>query len=174
MKTRCLPLFGALGFLLLLPFFLPRRTRVLRRKIIQASPNEIFPFINDLRNWPRWTEWNRREEIHFTYDGSTQGIGATQRWDAPRKGGVLKIVQSVENERVTYGLDLHCGNQHLEGLLALEPLGVVTRVSWLSKWESGPNPYVRYRDLLLKVFIGRDFEAGLENLKSVVEKQAVA
>lgn len=174
MKSRYFPLLGALGFLLVFPFFLSRKTRVLRRKIIRAAPSGVFPFLNDLRNWPRWTEWNRREEVHFTYDGPPSGIGATQRWENARTDGSLKIVQSVENERVTYDLDMHQGKHHLEGVIALERLGAVTRVSWLCKWDSGPNPYVRYRDLLIKVVVGRDFEAGLENLKNAVENQPVA
>ncbi|MDP9291319.1 MAG: SRPBCC family protein [Verrucomicrobiota bacterium] len=174
MKSRYFPLLGALGFLLVFPFFLSRKTRVLRRKIIRAAPAEVFPFINDLRNWPRWTEWNRRDDFHFTYDGPPSGIGATQRWENSRGDGSLKVVQSVENERVTYDLEMNRGKYHLEGLIALEPLGAVTRVSWLCKWQSGTNPYNRYRDLFFKVVIGRDFEAGLENLKGVIENQRVA
>jgi Polyketide cyclase / dehydrase and lipid transport len=155
-----------------LPFFLPRRPRVVRRILIRAKPAEIFPFLNDLRNWPLWTTWARRDNIHFSYDGAPSGIGAVQRWEARSLEGVLKITQSVPDERVVYDLTMGHGRYFMEGVLSLESFGELTRVTWLCKWHSGPNPYMRYIDLAFKWRIGRDFGAGLENLRQLVEDRS--
>src|SRR5438477_12747671 len=110
------------AFALVFPFFINRRIRVFRRAVIRAKPPEIFPFINDLRNWPLWTEWARREDIHFSYDGLPAGVGAIQRWENNRMSGEMKVVQSVDDQRVTYDLDIDHGKYLLEGVLALEPV----------------------------------------------------
>jgi hypothetical protein len=155
------------GVLIVLPYFLPRKSRVLRRTLVRAKPHDIFPLVNDLKNWPQWTAWNRKEKIDYAYDGISAGPGAVQKWRSSRQHGTLHIVQSVENERVTYDLDM--GPFHIEGLLAIEPLGLFSRVSWLCKWNTGANPYLRYRDLIGRFMIGRDFDTGLANLKQLGE-----
>ena len=88
--------------------------------------------------------------------------------------GAMRLVQSVENEQVVYHADLgRKGHPHpVDGILTLEPLGEATRVTWFSRWDSGPNPYARYRSLLAKWIGGRDFAAGLRNLKELVETKA--
>ncbi|MEA3187207.1 MAG: hypothetical protein QOD99_1037 [Chthoniobacter sp.] len=158
--------------LLGLPLFLSRRPRVARRMILRGKPADIFPLINDLRNWPRWTEWSRREEMHFSYDGPPSGVGAVQRWSSARMDGSMRITHSVPDQRIAYDLDICVGKYRLEGAISLEPIGQNnTRVTWLCKWHASPNPYARYMDLLFKFWIGRDFERSLENLRALVKTE---
>jgi len=174
MKNRILlRLLAFAAFVLVFPFFLRRRHRVVRRAILRGTPAEIFPLINDLRNWPRWTTWNRREEIHYTYEGSPSGIGAVQKWSSRRMDGTIHIVQSVPDERIAYTLDIADGKYHMDGVIVVEPVRKhLTRVTWVAGWHGNPNPYERYVDLLMRWWIGRDFEAGLENLRELAESPA--
>ena len=71
MKRLPFRLFVLATFLLVFPFFLRRRPRVERRITILAPPSAIFPFLNDLQNWPLWTAWSRREEMHYTFIETT-------------------------------------------------------------------------------------------------------
>jgi polyketide cyclase/dehydrase/lipid transport protein len=174
MRKTPLPLFAAAAFLLVFPFFVNRRMRVVRRKTIRAKPAEIFPFINDLRNWPLWTEWSQRDEMHFAYDGPPAGVGAVQQWSTDRMQGALKIIQSVADTRIAYELDMAGGKWRIDGVIALEPAGEFTSVTWTCKWDSGPNPYAVYLGLFMKRCIARDFAAGLVNLKDLVETKAPA
>jgi hypothetical protein len=160
--------------LLALPFFLHKKWRVARRIIIHAKPGAIFPHLNDLRNWPLWTEWARRGEMQFSHGGPESGVGAVQFWDTGRLNGVLKIVQSHPDERIAYELDVQAGKYRLDGAIALEPIGESTRVTWMCRWESGSNPYSRYLDLYCKWRLNHDFEAGLENLRDLVENPSRA
>lgn len=171
MKNTPRHLFALAVFLLIFPLFLTRRPRVVRRILLRAKPPEIFPYLNDLRNWPLWTEWARRDEVHFSYDGAPAGVGAIQRWESSRTNGKIRIVHSALDERVTYDLDMGNGRYKIDGVLALEPIGEYTRVTWLCKWSLNPNPYRRYFDLFLTRMMGHDFAAGLENLKDLVENR---
>ncbi|MEI8342944.1 MAG: SRPBCC family protein [Verrucomicrobiota bacterium] len=168
MKKSCPNLFPLVVSLLLIPFFLHRKWRVVRRIIIHAKSKEIFPYLNDLQNWPLWTEWAMRDDVHYSYGDVKAGVGAVQNWETRRMSGTMKIIQSVQDERVVYDLDLNHGKCRLEGVLSLEEIDGSTRVTWLCKWESGPNPYRRYLDVVYKLLLKRDFQLGLENLRDLV------
>jgi hypothetical protein len=164
---------GALALLLgIFPFFLPRRPRIARRILIRADRSHIFPLFNDLRNWPRWTAWNQRREIEYHYDGPPAGAGATQHWRAPGHSGVLHMTQSHEGERIAYTLTM--GNRWLlEGAISLEEIAPhQTRVLWIARWQGAALPWARYMDLMMMWWIGRDFAAGLENLRKLAETTA--
>ena len=156
-------------FLAVFPFFLRRRPRVVRQITILAPPAAIFPFLNELRNWPLWTAWSEREEIHYAYGETSIGTGAEQRWRNARMDGVLRVVRSDADERIDYELVMRAGTYRLFGRLELQPDGACTRVTWKCVWDLSENPYRRYLDLFLRWMIGRDFAAGLANLKTLVE-----
>lgn len=156
-------------FLLVFPFFLRRRPRVERRITICATPEEIFPFLNDLRNWPLWSPWARREEIEFSYGGQFEGVGAVQRWRGAKISGVTRVVRSDVPERIDYEVEVSGGKYQLLGRFLLTRDGECTRVAWRCVWEPALNPYMRYFDLFLRWMLSRDFTAGLQHLKTAVE-----
>jgi len=154
------------------PFFLPRRPRIARRILIRADGAHVFPLINDLRNWPRWTAWNQRQEIEYHYDGPPAGTGATQHWRSRRHSGVLHVTQSHEGDRIAYTLMMDDA-WLLEGAISLQEIAPhQTRVLWISRWEGAAIPWFRYRDLLMMWWIGRDFSTGLQNLRRLAETTA--
>ncbi len=170
MKTLRFRLFLFAIFLLVFPFFLRRRPRVERRITILAPPATVFPFLNDLRNWPLWTAWSQQEELHFAYGETVSGVGAEQRWQGCRMNGTLRIVKSEADERIDYEVEMNDGQYQLVGRIELHPDGACTRLVWKCAWDRAENPYRRYFDLLMRWFIRRDFAQGLVNLKALVER----
>jgi hypothetical protein len=161
-------------FLLVFPFFLRRRPRVERRITILAPPSAIFPFLNELRNWPLWTEWSRREPIDYEYGATSAGEGAEQRWASRNMSGVMRIFKTERDERIDYELEMGDGAYQIVGRIELHPDGACTRLVWKCAWDLARNPYRRYFDIVLRWMIRADFAAGLENLKAVVESTAKA
>jgi hypothetical protein len=154
------------------PFFLPRKPRIARRTLVRADRPHIFPLLNDLRNWPRWTSWNRRQEIEYHYDGPPAGPGATQHWRGSGHNGTLHITQSHEPERIAYTLTMD-DSFMLEGAISLEEIAPhQTRVLWVARWQGADFPLARYKDLLMMLWIGHDFTSGLENLRALAETTA--
>lgn len=156
-------------FLLVFPFFLRRRPRVEQRITILAKPSSIFPFLNDLRNWPLWTVWDQREEIDYEYGDTSTGEGAEQRWASHHMSGVLRITKSEADERVDYELEMGDCAYLVVGRIELQPDGACTRLVWKCAWDLARNPYRRYFDLVMRWMMRRDYAAGLENLKRLVE-----
>lgn len=169
MKSLRSRLLLLVAFLLVFPFFLRRRPRVEQRITILAPPEAIFPFLNDLRNWPLWTVWEQREELDYSYGPVTEGDGAEQRWASENMSGVLRILKSERDERVDYELLMGDGTYEVVGRIELHPDGACTRVLWKCAWDLAKNPYRRYFDLLMRWMMRRDYAAGLENLKTLVE-----
>jgi hypothetical protein len=172
MKSHRSRLLLFVTFLLVFPFFLRRRPRVERHITVLAPPSAIFPFVNDLRNWPLWTAWNRREAIDYEYGAVSAGEGAEQRWSSRRLSGVMRIFKAERDERIDYELAMGEDAYQIVGRIELHPDGACTRVVWKCAWDLAKNPYRRYFDILLRWMIRSDFAAGLENLKTLVESSA--
>ena len=159
-----------LGFLAVLPFFVSRRARVCKSIWIDVPPAGVFPFINTLKNWPLWTEWSRQnEKMEVRYEGPESGDGATQHWSSCCTRGTTRLLASLPDQRITYSVEMQDGRYEIDGMFSLEPESSGTRVTWAAWWLGAENPYARYGDLAMRLFIGRDFAAGLENLKELVE-----
>jgi len=156
-------------FLLVFPFFLRRRPRVERRITILAPPATIFPFLNDLRNWPLWTVWGEQEALHFTCSANAAGTGAEQHWSGCKFDGTMRILKSDTDERIDYELEMSGGFAPIVGRIELHPDGACTRLVWKCAWDRAENPYRRYLDQFMRWMIGRDFVASLAKLKRVVE-----
>ena len=165
--------FGVFALALgILPFFLPRRPRIARRILVRADRFHIFPLINDLRNWPRWTAWSHRREIEYHYEGPPSGAGATQHWRSGRHSGVLHVTQSHEGERIAYTFMMD-DRWLLEAAISLEEAAPhMTRILWIARWQGAALPWARYGDLLMMAWLARDFSAGLENLRHLAETTA--
>ena len=56
------------------------------------------------------------------------------------------------------------------GKLELTPAGSNTNVTWTNAGDLGGNPVVRYFGLVMDSMVGKDFRAGLNNLKTLAEK----
>ena len=153
-------------FLLVFPFFLRRKWRVTGQINIPAKPPEIFPYLNDLRNWPLWTEWATPDKIEYSYGALTAGTGAEQTRETRKMKAIIRITQSVLDSRVAYTVAMEQGT--IEGAIGLEETEAGARVTWFYKWESGPNPYGRYLDAYHRLLLKRDIKAGLENLRHLI------
>jgi hypothetical protein len=152
----------------------PDTFRVERATSINAPPDKIFPFVNNLRAFALWSPYEKKDPgMQRTYSGAPLGKGAVYEWDGDKNvgSGRLAIADSSPPSKVT---------MHLEMLRPLEahniveftftPKGDATDVTWAM---NGRVPYIAK---ILHVFInvdrmvGQDFEAGLANLKAVAEK----
>ncbi len=140
-----------------------------RRITILARPASIFPFLNDLRNWPLWSAWGEKASFDYEYGPITTGEGAEQHWACPAISGIMRIVKVVPDERIDYEVEMGDGAYRVVGRIELHPDGACTRIVWKCAWDRAANPYRRYFDLLLRWMMRHDFAAGLENLKVLVE-----
>jgi len=152
----------------------PGAFRVQRAASIKAPAEQIFPLIDDFHRWGSWSPWEKRDPaMKRAFGGASSGRGAIYEWDGNAKVGKgrMEITDRSPPSRVTVKLDFL---RPLEGHniceFTLEPTGDATSVTWAMR---GAVPFI---GKVIHVFfnmdrmVGRDFEAGLSNLKAVVEK----
>ena len=150
------------GVFLVVPFFISRRSRVVRSTWVQADPAMIFAYLGRPGAWLEWAFPEPPLETAATDTSLT--------WTTP--GGVrhLELLGGAENRHIGYALEID--GHRFEGVVTLVPLGNATRVLWAGWWVGDANPYARYGDLLGRWQTGRMFERGLQRLRALVETQA--
>ncbi len=149
-------------------------TFVVERSIdIQASPEKIFGYINDFHQWTKWSPYEKLDPaMKKFYSGASNGPGAKYAWKGNNKAGVgsIEIIAVTESSKLLMNLDFI---KPLEGHnvveFKLQPQGNATHVTWQMR---GNSPYVsKIMGLFFNMdkMIGRDFEEGLANLKTLAE-----
>ena len=86
----------------------PDTFRVERATNITASPEKIFPLINDFNSWRTWSPWENMDlTLKRTYSGSPNGKGAVYEWDGNNQVGTgrMEIMESAPSSRITIKLD---------------------------------------------------------------------
>jgi len=147
-------------------FFLPAKWSVQRSKLIEADPEAIHPYANDLGRWPEWVPWNSERDatLDVTYAEQTVGVGAKHMWTSEKSGnGELTITASDPDTGIEFELVMEDGQFRALGEIEYELLDGGTRVHWIHHGEMGWNPLHRWMGLLLKKLMGDDFEEGSPN-----------
>ncbi len=153
---------------------LPGTFRYERRAMINAAPDKIFPLINDFHAWQTWSPWEKLDPGQKrTYSGAPAGPGAVYAWEGNNKVGEgrMEILETTPSNRVLVKLDfLKPFKAQNFTEFSLEPAGAATNVTWTMY---GPNPFMsKVLGLMMNMekMIGKDFEAGLANMKAAAEK----
>jgi len=152
----------------------PDRFSVRREITIKAPAEKIFPLIDDFHQWVVWSPYEHRDPaMKRTYSGLESGKGAVYAWDGNKDvgSGRMEILESAPASKIVIQLDFFKPFEaHNTAEFTMLPQGDGTHVTWLMH---GPAPFM---NKLMQVFmnldnmIGKDFEAGLVNLKTVAEK----
>ena len=163
-----------IGGILALAATKPDSFRVQRTATINAPPDKVFPLIDDFKGWGAWSPYEKRDpNMKRTFGQITKGKGAVYAWDGNGEVGKgrMEITESTPASRVAIKLDfIEPFEGHNTAEFTLAPKGQSTDVTWAMH---GPAPFI---SKLMQVFfnfdtmIGKDFEDGLANLKSVAEK----
>jgi hypothetical protein len=150
----------------------PNELRIERSARINASPERIFPHINDFSRWVNWSPYESLDpDMRKTFTGASAGKGAIYEWDGNAKAGKgrMEILHSSPT-RIDIKLDFERPfKANNTAAFALAPNGTSTNVTWSIH---GPQPLMsRVMGVFVNMdqLIGRDFERGLQNLKSVAE-----
>ncbi len=155
-------------------FLLPREVTVARSIEIDAPPDAVFPYVNSLKATQEWSPWLERDpNAQVTYNDTEAGVGAAMEWasEEPTVGsGKQEIIASNANESVRTALDF--GDMGTaEATFLLDETGDTTMVTWTLDTDMGAGPVGRWMGLMMDSWVGADYEAGLLNLKTLVESR---
>ncbi|KJC58130.1 polyketide cyclase [Bradyrhizobium sp. LTSPM299] len=164
----------AIAVVLILAAAKPDTLRVVRAISIKAPAERIFPLINDFHQWVAWSPYETRDPaMKRTYVGAERGQGAVYAWDGNKNvgSGRMEILDASVPSKIVIKLDFFKPFEgHNTAEFTMLPQGDATSVTWTMY---GPAVFM---SKLMQVFInldhmiGKDFEAGLANLKKLTEK----
>jgi Polyketide cyclase / dehydrase and lipid transport len=152
----------------------PDSFSVQRKMSIQAPPDKIFPLINDFHNWNSWSPWEKLDPgMTRTHSGAASGKGAVYEWDGNSKVGKgrMEITDASAPSEIAIKLDfLKPFEGHNIAEFTLEPQGDSTNVTWDMHGPSSLVSKVMQVFISMDKLIGKDFDSGLANLKTIAEK----
>ena len=164
----------AIACLLLFAVTRPASFTVNRSIAIKAPADKIFALIQDLHRWAAWSPWeNKDPAMKRTFGGTPAGLGAVYEWTGNKNVGQgrMEIVETKAPEKVVIKLDfIKPFEAHNMAEFTLLPTGDTITVTWSMY---GPSPYIaKVMGMFVSMdkMVGKDFDAGLVNLKTVAEK----
>ena len=159
-----LAIFAAIGSLL------PRSYDFATQIEIEAPADKIFPQINTISNWKKWTQWNPNEIPGLTvqYSGAASGEGATQSWTDVRGSGKLWITNSVANRQVDY--EMRFANfPNMTSQIELMEAGEHTNVRWSSRGRLPGGPFYGFFAPFFSTQMRNQYDQSLTKLKENME-----
>jgi hypothetical protein len=151
----------------------PDSFRIERSALIKASPEKIFPRLNDLRAWTAWSPWETIDPaLKRTYSGAAAGKGAVYAWEGNKDVGAgrMEITESAVPAKIVIALHfLKPFEAHNTSEFTLAREADATRVTWSLY---GPSPYLAKLMSLffsMDAMVGSQYEKGLAKLKAISE-----
>lgn len=153
-------------------YLLSPKFTVSRSVVVGAAPDKVYPLVAEPRQWKHWSVWNLRDPaMAIEYSGPVSGVGAAWSWKSKSEGdGKMTFTAAEPGRRVAFDLYFPDFGTTSQGELSLAPEGSGTKVTWTMNGDMGSNPFFRWIALNADSMVGKDFEAGLANLKAAAEK----
>ena len=144
-----------------------------RSTTIQAPPEKVYALIEDFRQWPQWSPYEKLDPAaKKTFSGSTSGQGAVYEWEGNSQAGSgrIEITEAKSPSQLTMALHMikpfGCHNLVV---FTCDKQGDATKVTWSMQ---GPQPFMgKVMGLFMNMdkMVGGQFEEGLANLKAAAE-----
>jgi hypothetical protein len=170
-------LVGIIVLFLIIAFFLKKDYTVGKEITINKSKQAVFEYLKFLKNQNKFNVWASMDPIMKTNFTGTDGTeGFISAWDSDNKNvgkGEQEIVKIIDGERIDYEIRFikPFKSTSYAYITTLAVDGNHTKVHW---GFSGNMKYPTNLTLLfmnMEKMIGGDLEKGLENLKTILEKE---
>lgn len=174
MNTILYILAGVVLLILILAIIAPKTYHVSRSIVIAKPKSEVFENLRFLKNQDQWSPWNQKDpDMEKKFTGTDGEVGAISYWNGNKDvgEGEQEITKIVEGERVESQLRfLKPWESTSDAYLATESVDAnATKVTW---GFSGKNKFpfsIMMLFMNMDKMVGKDFEEGLDNLKSNLE-----
>ncbi len=150
----------------------PSDFRVARSASIPATPDVVFPHVNDLKKWQEWSPWAKMDpNCKVVFEGPVAGVGAKFSWAGNNDvgAGSMTITESRPNEVIRFKLAFL---KPMEGTCDTEftfkPEGGATLVTWTMTGKSSFPAKAISLFMDCDKMVGGQFEQGFKNLKAVI------
>lgn len=152
----------------------PKTYEVERSIVICAPKNQVFFHVQFWNNWKDWSPWAEEDStMQVTVEGADGAKESLQRWTGEKAGKGEMINTGVKlNERIDYHLKFFDPwESESDGYIRVEEKNGTTEVTWGFYGESTFPWNILNLFVSMDKMVGKDFEAGLDLLKSLCEAE---
>ena len=173
LKTIGVVLLILFALIIAISSFAPSRMKLEESILIKAKPQVIFDELNDLKKWPDWSAWSQKDkDIKWSFSDPSYGQGASMSWESSMVGsGKQAIEVSDPNRHVITKLNFSGwqGDNYESFFIEEVPEGSkVTRSLEGAEFQF----FLRGFGILMHKMVKKDYQQGLENLKSICESKS--
>lgn len=141
---------------------------------VAATPDALFPFINNSKKSFEWMPWSESDPtVEIEYSGPVEGVGSFSSWKGKEMGvGTAEVIESIPNQvvktKLTYTEPFAMSQM---AQVSLTPTSRGTIVKWSVSGQS--NYFFRLIGIFVSCdkMIGGEFEKGLRKLKMLTESK---
>lgn len=157
-------------------FTRPAAFSVQRSITIQSPADLPFALVNDFHRWAAWSPWEKKDPgMTRTFLGADAGLDAMYEWAGNKNVGAgrMTILESKPSERIRIRLEfLTPFEAQNTTTFTFTPSGNDVTVTW--RMEGRNEFFGKLFSLFVDMdqAIGKDFDAGLANLKAAAEAEA--
>ncbi|MER7796363.1 SRPBCC family protein [Microbacterium sp. NPDC096154] len=149
---------------------------VSRSVVIDALPDQVFPYIARFPEWMKWSPFEGADPaLRRVYTGAAEGTGAVYEWSGNAKAGEGSMtITDVTSCQVHIDTEfVRPFKNETRHVFAITPHGgAASTVTWTMHGEhKGFMGLVTRLMMPMEKFMGPEFEKGLEALKRVVETE---
>jgi uncharacterized protein YndB with AHSA1/START domain len=164
----------AIAIVLILAATKPDTLRIERSATINAPAERIFSVLSDFHQWTGWSPWEHKDPaLKRSYSGAERGKGAIYGWEGNKDVGTgrMEILEASAPSKLAIKLDFFKPFEaHNTAEFTMLPQGGATNVHWVMHGPATFMSKVMQVFINLDKMVGKDFEAGLANLKQLTEK----
>jgi len=166
----------AIAIVLILAAAKPDTFSVQRAAAVKAPPEKIFSLINDFHRWGTWSPWeNKDPAMKRTYSGAESGKGAVYAWDGNKNvgSGRMEILDASSPSKIVIKLDFFKpfeAHNTAEFTMLRQGDTATTNINWVMHGSASFMSKVMQVFMNIDSLVGKDFETGLANLKTLTEK----
>jgi hypothetical protein len=150
----------------------PNTKSYARSARINAPPEKIASLISDFKKWIVWSPWEKKDPaLKRTYSGNASGVGAVYAWNGNKNigSGRMEILESTPAKiriKLDFFTPFKASNM---AEFTFTPQGGATDVNWVMTGENLFIGKVMSIFINMDKMIGKDFEAGLADMKAAAE-----
>lgn len=178
LKTFAVIVVLAVAGLLLVASTQPDVIAVQRSAVIAAPPDKLYALIDDMNAFNRWNPYNRKDpQMKGRYEGPAAGPGAAFHFEGNKDVGQGSLTITGHEAGRSVAMELHMikpfeGRNAIRFTLAPQGQGAQagTQVTWAMTAPANFISKIMSVFINMDRMIGKDFEAGLANLKALAEQ----
>ncbi len=154
----------------------PAHFSVSRSATIRAPADAVYAYVSDFHMFPQWSPWQKLDPAMTTsFDGPAGAVGSSYSWKGNDKvgEGKMTIRELKPPEYVGMNLDF-IAPMKMQNLteFRLKPAPGGVNVTWTMSGENGFVGKAFGMVMDMDKEVGKDFEGGLAQLKTLTEAEA--